>query len=163
MRRKDREVTDFNEITDIIQRCGVLHLGMVDDGKPYIVPLNYGYEIEGETVTFYFHSAKEGRKMDILRKNPGVCFAMECSVDLYKEDLACNWTAQHETVMGEGEIRFIEEPAEKEAAFTNIMHTNGYQGKPVFHPVFFEQAQLYALKVSKISGKKNIRSAEPPK
>ena len=158
MRRKDMEVSGFNEVMDIIGRCDVLHLGMVDEGKPYIVPLNFGYKAEGEKVTFYFHSAKQGRKLDILKKNPFVCFEMECSTSLYTDQQGpCKWTMQYESVMGEGKITFIEDAGEKEAAFTNIMKAHGFEGTPVFPPNAIAQTQMYQLTVSDMTAKKNTR------
>ena len=50
---------------------------MTDGGVPYIVPLNYGYEYADGELTFYFHSAKEGRKLEILKKNPTVCLELD--------------------------------------------------------------------------------------
>ena len=40
MRRQKREVTDPVKIEQIIKKAGVVHLGMVDEGKAYIVPLS---------------------------------------------------------------------------------------------------------------------------
>ena len=69
MRRKNRQVTDWKEIKEIVGRCKVARLGMNDDGKVYVVPMNYGCETEdGGRLTFYFHCAREGRKMDVLKK-----------------------------------------------------------------------------------------------
>ena len=57
MRRRDREVTEHSEIMHILDSGKVLHLGLVDQGKPYIVPMNYGYVFEGEKLVFYLHGA----------------------------------------------------------------------------------------------------------
>lgn len=76
MRRSDREITDLGEILSIINDCKVIHLAMVDDGEPYLLPLNFGYACEGGAFSFFCHSAREGRKLDILRKNPTVAFEM---------------------------------------------------------------------------------------
>jgi len=67
MRRKDREVTNLDEIRDIIEKCKVCHLAMVDNGMPYVIPLNFGYIIADNLLTLFFHSAKEGRKINILK------------------------------------------------------------------------------------------------
>jgi len=45
MRRKDREITDFNEIVQLISSMKVLRLGLIDDDFPYIVPLNFGADV----------------------------------------------------------------------------------------------------------------------
>ena len=55
MRRRDREVTELNEIIHILDSGKVLHLGLVDQGKPYIVPVNYGYVMENDV-----SASKEG-------------------------------------------------------------------------------------------------------
>ncbi|MDF2587373.1 MAG: pyridoxamine 5-phosphate oxidase family protein, partial [Anaerocolumna sp.] len=42
MRRTDREITDLNQIVDIMKRCDVCRLAFFDKEYPYIVPLNFG-------------------------------------------------------------------------------------------------------------------------
>ena len=64
MRRTDREITDAEKITQIIQTCHCCRLGFCDNGAVYIVPLNFGYAEENGKRVFYFHSAKSGRKLD---------------------------------------------------------------------------------------------------
>lgn len=84
MRRKDREITDICAILDLVSECKVCRLAMTDGGVPYIVPLNYGYEYADGALTFYFHSAKEGRKLEILKKNPTVCLEWTAGASLLK-------------------------------------------------------------------------------
>ena len=67
MRRKDREVTDLNQIFDIVSRCSVAHVGMTDHGKPYVVALNFGYERKGDSLILYFHSAYEDSERKPVR------------------------------------------------------------------------------------------------
>ena len=74
MRRKDREVTTVDGIKEILDSCKTACIAMVDGGAPYVVPLNYGYEIKDGNLIMYFHCAKEGRKIDILKRNNKVCF-----------------------------------------------------------------------------------------
>ena len=78
MRRKDRELKDMNAIFEVIKNCSVAHVAMVDGGKPYVVALNFGYDRDGDELVLYFHSAYDGKKTDILRKNPAVYFQMDC-------------------------------------------------------------------------------------
>ena len=78
MRKREREITDLEEIRSILDQCKILHLGLSDEGQPYVVPLNYGYLLEGNTLTFYLHGATEGYKYEVIQKNPRVSFAMEC-------------------------------------------------------------------------------------
>lgn len=70
MRRKDREITDITKLLEIVDEAKVLHLGLLDEGYPYIVPLHYGYVYEQDTLPFYMHSAKEGLKL-LMRHQTG--------------------------------------------------------------------------------------------
>ncbi len=155
MRRKDREVTDRQEILDIISRCVTLHLGLVDEGKPYVVPLNFGWEEKGGQLVIYFHSAREGRKIDILKKNPVACFQMECAVEIYPGPMPQNWSCRYECVMGEGTVFFIEDPAEKQAAFTTFMQCVGFAGVPVIPEGVLANTALCKLIVQTLSAKRN--------
>ena len=155
MRRKDRAVTDFAEIANIIERCDVLRLGVVDDGRAYIVPLNFGYETASQTLTFYFHSAKAGRKVEILQKNPQVCFEMECAVTLQSAPEACQWTTQYESLMGEGTVQLLTVQAERENALEQIMRTNGFDGLMHFQAAHLESINVYKLRVQEITAKRN--------
>lgn len=121
MRRKDRQVTELADICAIMKRCEVCRLGMSDDGKPYVVPMSFGYEFDGSALTLYFHCAKEGKKLDILRKNPFVCFEMDRGHALIKGVRACDYSYQYESVIGFGQAVFVEEHQEKQYAFRKIM------------------------------------------
>ena len=71
MRRKDREVTDFDKILQVIDSCDCFRLGLIDeDNLPYIVPLNFAYEVIDGVVTLYFHGSKAGKKAEILKTAP---------------------------------------------------------------------------------------------
>lgn len=52
MRRKDREVTEMEEIQQIFDECKVCRIGIMDENGPYIVPVNYGYVREEGKVSF---------------------------------------------------------------------------------------------------------------
>lgn len=126
MRRKDREITDMNKIEEIIKKCDVCRLAFFDEEYPYIIPMNFGVAVENEKVTLYFHGAKVGKKIDLLRKNKKVGFEMDCSHQLILEDEACNSTMEYESVCGNGSIEILEE-SEKIEALNHIMRQ--YTGK----------------------------------
>ena len=114
MRRKDREVTDMNGIEEILLQCKTCHVAMVDDGAPYVVPLSYGYKIlDGNVLELYFHSALEGRKIDVLKRNSSVCFEMSYEGKPVHSDTTCNSGYYFASVIGFGEAVFIEDVDEK--------------------------------------------------
>lgn len=83
MRRKDREVTDESRIDGIIRRCSCCRLGFSDGGEVYIVPMNFGFVKRDGKRVFYFHSAKEGRKVELLKNGCDVGFEMDCGYELH--------------------------------------------------------------------------------
>ena len=78
MRRNDREITEFSEMTDVMKRCDGCRLALNDEeGYPYLLPLNFGMEETDGRVTLYFHGAKEGKKYDLIRKHARARFVMK--------------------------------------------------------------------------------------
>lgn len=125
MRRREREITDPNQIQEILDTCSYLHLGLVDDGMPYVVPLNYGVtkdESDGHYV-LYLHGAHEGRKLDIIRKNPNCCFTMERNVELFEGRMACQYGMVYECVMGFGTVTIVDDVDEKINSLRILMKT----------------------------------------
>ena len=124
MRRKDREVTDQAAIQAILDKAQVLHLAMIDGDRPYVVPLHYGYTLENDRLTLYLHSAREGRKLDVLGRNGRVAFVLETDVvPVSGGDLPCKYGAAYASVMGEGRATVLTDPTEKAAALAILMKT----------------------------------------
>ena len=122
MRRKDREITDIETIRAILDKAKVLHLAMIDGARPYVVPMNYGYALADGRLTLYLHSAKEGRKLDVLRKNDRVAFVLETDVSpISGGEIPCKYGASYASVMGEGKAVFLTDPAEKAAGLRILM------------------------------------------
>lgn len=107
MRRKDREITDFNEIINIIKKCDVCRIALNDDEYPYVVPLNFGLDVQGNQVFFYFHAAMEGKKLDLIAKDNRATFEMDCDHNfiLYEERMSC--TMGYASVIGHGTIEIV--------------------------------------------------------
>ena len=109
MRRKDKEVIDPQKIEAIIESALILRVALFDDLYPYVVPVNFGYH-EGR---LYFHSATEGKKLDLIRRNNRVCFEAEADLSLIKGAVPCKWSMSYASVIGFGRASFIEDPEEK--------------------------------------------------
>ncbi len=117
MRRKDKEIADGAKIESIIRRSTVCRLAMVDENRPYIVPLCFGYK--GNLL--YFHSARNGRKIDVLKKNNAVCFEFDVDYEPIKADNACEWGMKYESVIGFGKASFVDDVEAKREALDIIM------------------------------------------
>lgn len=146
MRRKDREVTDLGMIKEMIDRAPICRIAMFDEEYPYLVPLNFGYELADGVLTLYFHSANEGKKLDLMRKNPHVCFEIEGSHAFVPGETPCQSTSKFFSIIGRGEVTFVTEEAEKKAALGKIIT----HADPQMNPENMEQKYIDAITVYKI-------------
>ena len=123
MRRKEREIKDINKIFQVIENCSAVHVGMVDEGKPYVVALNFGYDREGDDLILYLHSAMKGKKIDILARNPAVYFQMDCVNELIRTtpETPCSYSWRFDSVMGSGNVEFIEDETVKAHALNRML------------------------------------------
>ena len=113
MRRNDRAIPDFSAMLAVVRQCDCCRLGLVENGEAYIVPLNFGWEAEGETLTLYFHGAAEGRKLALLRQNPAVSFEMDTAHRLLPGETGCACSYAYRSVMGRGVAELLTDDAEK--------------------------------------------------
>ena len=153
MRRSDREVKDIQEIIAIIDKCDVCRLALNDDGFPYIVPLNFGVSYENERIELIFHSALEGHKLDLIRKDNRASFEMDCSHQLqYFEDRGyCTYS--YESVIGRGRITILDDDA-KAAALEQLMR-HYHKGEAAhFNPAAIPRTTVFKLIVEEITGKR---------
>jgi hypothetical protein len=150
MRRKEREIKDEKEIERILQGSSICRLAMVDEDKPYLVPMNFGYR-DG---ALYLHSAREGKKIDLIQKNPHVCFEVDEIVQFRKAKLACDWGVEYKSVIGSGKAIFIADPEEKRRAFDTIMAQ--YSDEAYDYPdAMLERTLVIKIEIEKMTGKKS--------
>lgn len=157
MRRKDRQVTDFDKIIDIIDRCDCCRLGFWDEEarQVYIVPLNFGYAVEGEKVILYFHGAKEGRKIELIRKSPDVGFEMDTNYKVNEADTACEYSARFQSIIGNGKVGLIEDVEGKKLGLDIIMkHVAGRDGWE-YPEQMLKNMAVFKLEVEEMSCKEH--------
>ena len=128
MRRSKNEIADKALIDAIIRECRVCRLGLSDGKEPYIVPLCFGYD--GQVL--YFHSASEGRKIDILRKNNRVCFEFDIPGEMKESEQGCKWGIRYRSVIGYGTAELVDNGEAKRNALEILMAQ--YSGKKYIFP-----------------------------
>ena len=150
MRRKDKEISDTDEMEAIIQRAQVCHLALFDKEFPYIVPLNFGYKNQ----CLYFHSAKEGKKIELLQKNNRVCFEFDIDLAIEMTDQACNWTTKYRSVIGYGKATILDEIEAKREAFNIIVEH--YSGRTFdYFPEAIDSTLIIKVTIERMTGKKS--------
>ena len=127
MRRKDREITDIQQILSIIDKAKILRLGLFDGEYPYVVPMHYGYEFFENRLVFYMHSAKKGHKLKLIAKNPRVCVELDCDVELISGgEVPCMYGSSFASVIGRGMAEIVSDEQEKSKGLSLLMkHQTG--------------------------------------
>lgn len=156
MRRSEREVRDREKICTIIAQCHCCRLGLVENNIAYIVPLNFGYVYEKEKHIFYFHSALEGRKIRLLQENPYASFEMDTHYRLLKHEIPCEYSAQYQSIIGYGKVRFLHTVEEKMHGLRSIMLHNTKSDAHAFPIDMLERVAVFCLTVGELSCKEHL-------
>lgn len=152
MRRKDREVTDINDLLSIVEECRICHLGLIDDKGMYIVPLNYGYEYINQRLNLYFHSAHVGRKIDAIINNPNVCIEMDCDHRLIEGEKACDYSFGFKSIIGNGKASIVSDYNEKLKGLSLLMK-HETQRVFEFDEKMVNQVSVIKVEVTEFTGK----------
>ncbi|MCL1816343.1 MAG: pyridoxamine 5'-phosphate oxidase family protein [Clostridiales bacterium] len=156
MRRKDREITKKEQLLSIVNNCKVCRLGLAVADKPYIVPLNFGYIWEeNESLKLYFHSAKEGLKLDMLAKNNLACFEMDGGHKLIRKENPGDFSYAYYSIIGWGSLRIIHAAEEKHHALCKLMEHQAGFGKYCFSETDLAKVTVLCLEAEEITGKGN--------
>ena len=123
MTKRERQITDPDQIRAILETARVLHLGLAVDNEPYVVPMNYGFKMEGEKLILYLHSALKGKKLDMIRTNPRVFFELDCDRVPFEGEKPCQYGLAYSSVMGRGTAQIVEDTEEKMEAMSCLMKT----------------------------------------
>lgn len=149
MRKKQYEISDPAILELILSRSEVCRVAMMDSDKPYIVPLNYGYRDK----TIYFHSANEGKKIELLKTNNKVCFEIELFSEIVKNEIPCDWSSKYRSVIGYGTVEFVTDPEGKIEALDIIMSHYGKETINTYKDSLLERVLIMKLNIEEISGK----------
>ena len=123
MTKRELQINDEGRIRGILDTAKVLHLGLAVDNEPYVVPMNYGYVMENGKLVLYLHSAVRGKKLDMIRQNPRVFFALDCDRIPFEGEKPCQYGLSYASVMGRGSAHIVEDVEEKKRAMSVLMKT----------------------------------------
>jgi len=151
LRRKEKKIHGQPAIEAVIAASPFCRLAMSDGETPYIVPLCFGYEAN----TLYFHSARKGRKISILQKNPQVCVQFDCDLDLQPAEKPCDWGLGYKSVIGFGRATFVEDPEAKRQALAVIM-SQYTRGQFEFDDASLKKTMVVRVDLNELSGKQTV-------
>ncbi len=151
MRRSDREITDFNEIIDVLSRCDTVRLGMNGEDFPYVVPLSFGYETVEKNVCIYIHGAIRGLKHDLIAKNNRVCVEADIFHRFVARPEHRAVTAEYESFIGFGRVR------EEALKGLDLICTHaGFKGFDYDREGALPHTRVYKIELESCTGKRRF-------
>ena len=153
MRRSDREITDVKLIEAFIAKEQIMRIAFYDNGEIYIVPVNYGYTHDSGQYAFYFHGAKAGRKYELSKGSPNIGFEIDGNYELMEADIACNFSAKFQSVVGTGKISIVEDREEKLKGLNALMKQTSGKTEWQYSEEMVNAVAVYKVDVNKISCK----------
>ena len=153
MRRKDKEITSRTEINSILDEAVILHIALLDGDRPYIIPVNFGYRDNA----IYIHCAREGRKLDLIRRNNQVGFQAETGVEIVHKSIPDKCGTNFKSVVGNGRISIVKSMDEKRLGLTLLMrHYDPDAGDDIEFRECLDEVCLLKIEIDSISGKQSL-------
>jgi nitroimidazol reductase NimA-like FMN-containing flavoprotein (pyridoxamine 5'-phosphate oxidase superfamily) len=131
----------------------VCRIALFADGAPYIIPLNFGFEWENE-LRIYFHCANQGRKLDLIQANPRAGFELDVGHELVTGEKACDWGMKFASLVGDGTIRVVSDPAERKRGLDLLMVHYSFPGVPSYSDEMLRAVTVLCLEVREVTGKR---------
>ena len=148
---KNRIITLNEEIERIIKKCEVCNVAMVDlDGKPYVIPMNFGYNNN----CIFLHSSQKGKKIEILNHNNSVCvsFSTDHLLRWQSKKVACSYSMKYRSVLAYGKVEFVTEQEDKIVALNQIMKQ--YTDKEFkYSDPAVKEVMVFKVNIQKLEGR----------
>lgn len=151
MRNKKHEVTDFNTMVKVIDSSTTVRLGFNTEDLPYILPMNFGYEIRDNTIIIYVHSASKGRKVDLISESSKITVEFDNFIKYYRKNHS--FTTSYNCIMAEGEIEKVDDYTEKTKALNLLLKHCNFNEKIETDSKCVKYVNIYKITLSKLSCK----------
>jgi len=113
----NKSFSDLKKIEALIKESLVCRLGINHGKTSYVIPLSFGYRDN----TLYFHSGPEGKKLNLIKTDPNVCFEFDRITEVLEDKNPCSWDMKYQSIIGTGKVEFIEKMEDKIKALKIII------------------------------------------
>lgn len=156
MRRNDRRITEKEEMALILKKADACRIAFAIDNVPYIVCMNYGYEWEGLYPVLYFHCAREGKKLEMMKTNPYVCFQLDTDHELHYIHEKTSCTMYYASIVGMGYLEPVTDDRERKKGLDHIMSHHDRPIPEEYPESSINRTAVLRLRVVELTAKKNI-------
>ncbi len=154
MRRKDKEITDRDEVSEILSTAMVGRLGTCLNNIPYITPLNFTYDKATDKI--FLHCANEGRKLDNVKANQNVCFEVEEVKHTIVKQPTCASSVNYRSVIIFGTIKILTDIAAKNEALQKLADKYAPQNPKVpFTDAMLNKTNVLEIEIKEMTAKRS--------
>jgi uncharacterized protein len=149
---KSRSGISQQEMDQIISGSIVCHIAMIDnEGLPYVIPFNFGYKDS----RLYIHTAPEGKKIEIWKKNPKVCvsFSTDYEMRIQNEKVACSYSMKYRSVLVHGELIPIDEFDSKIQVLNIVMGKYSDKSDFTYSKPAVENVKVFEIRINKVESR----------
>ena len=125
------------------------HLSMANNNEPYVVTVNYGFDEN----YIYFHSSQKGKKVDMISKNPEVCFEIHYGAQVLPKKHACSWGTKFRSVIGNGKAELLYNETMKKEALQTIMFQYSGNKNHNFNDKVLAHTSVYRIRMDKLTAR----------
>lgn len=144
-------ISDRQQIENTLSKAKFIRIALSDSETPYIVPMSFGY-LDNE---IYLHSSQKGRKIEILKKNPKICFEADIETEVMTAENPCKYNVRYRSVIGHGQAKFLEDYDEKVRGLTVLSEHYGKKGPFEFEEWKVNRLCVIKIEIEKMTGKEN--------
>lgn len=134
-------IQNQQQIEEILSKAKFIRLALSESDTPYIIPMAFGYKDN----KIYLHCSREGKKIDVINRNPRVGFEANAEAEIIITENICKYDVRYRSVVGNGQARFVEDYNEKVEGLTVLSEHYGKKG-----PFEFEEWKVNMLCIIKI-------------
>jgi uncharacterized protein len=156
VRRKEREITNQNEMQTVLKTTKYVTIALCMDNEPYLVALSHGYDQTKNCI--YFHCAPEGKKLIYAKTNPKVWGQAVLDFGVTDE---CDYA--YTSVHFQGKLVLITDLKEKQRAMELLVHQISLSPEEKLakiKPEKLDRTTMGRIDITYLSGKKHLA---PPK
>jgi len=151
MRRKDKEITKPEDLEAILHKAQVCRLGLLDNDRAYIVPVHYGY-LKG---CLYIHSPSVGKKIDLIKHNPAICFEIDIDCQIQNTGIPCHWSTSYQSIIGYGTASFLNDHEEKKHALDILIDHYAHGTIYDFSKDMVDSVTVIKITINHMTGKRS--------
>lgn len=154
MRKSNREIKDFKKVAELLYSCQTIRLGLNDTPYPYVVPLSFGMETDGEKIMLYFHGAKEGKKVELIKRDNHVCVEADILRGYKAHDESV--TADYKSIIAFGVCEELTDFKERAKGIRLLLEHCGTAGYSAEECAALPFTAVYKVTIDSISGKQRF-------